>query len=292
MRQTFQDQRLTPDRPLVAIRRLTAGYGGTTVLHDLSLVVQRGELVALIGPNGSGKSTLLRAITGRLPSWGGEIHLWGRPLAQWSVPALARRVAVVAQEEPAPFALPVEQVVAMGRTPHLGRFQREGPADRRKVREAMGRAGVVHLAGRPFNQLSAGERQRVVLARALAQEPQLLLLDEPTSHLDIGHQVEVLDLLARLCREEGVTVVAVLHDLNLASLYAPRLVLLAGGRVVADGPPAQVLAVPILESVYGTRVMLGRHPAVETPAVHLLPLEGGEAGGTVQAPGAAQEGTA
>ena len=153
MRQTFQDQRLTPDRPLVAIRRLTAGYGGTTVLHDLSLVVQRGELVALIGPNGSGKSTLLRAITGRLPSWGGEIHLWGRPLAQWSVPALARRVAVVAQEEPAPFALPVEQVVAMGRTPHLGRFQREGPADRRKVREAMGRAGVVHLAGRPFNQL-------------------------------------------------------------------------------------------------------------------------------------------
>lgn len=267
MRQTV------PAQPLLAIHHLTAGYGATPVLEDLSLEIGRGELVALIGPNGSGKSTLLRTITGRVPQRGGEVRLWGRPLAAWSVQELARRVAVVAQEEPAPFALPVESVVAMGRTPHLGRFQRERSADRHVVQRAMARAGVAHLTGRPFTQLSGGERQRVILARALAQEPELLLLDEPTSHLDIGHQVEVLDLLARLCREEQVTILAVLHDLNLASLYAPRLVLLAGGRVVADGPPAQVLAVPVLEAVYGTPVMLGRHPLLETPTVHLLPLE-------------------
>lgn len=268
MRQT------SPVQPVLTMSRVTAGYGAVTVLEDLSLEVRQAELVAVIGPNGSGKSTLLRAITGRLPLRRGQVCLWGRPLPSWSIRDLARRVAVVAQEEPAPFALPVESVVAMGRTPHLGRFQRESETDRRVARQAMERAGVAHLAGRPFNELSGGERQRVILARALAQEPDLLLLDEPTSHLDIGHQVEVLDLLARLCREEQVTVIAVLHDLNLASLYAPRLVLLAGGRVVADGPPAQVLAEPVLASVYGTPVILGRHPVLPTPSVHLLPLSG------------------
>ncbi|HEY8531453.1 MAG TPA: heme ABC transporter ATP-binding protein [Limnochorda sp.] len=260
------------DQPVLAVRRVSAGYGDAAVLEDLSFEVQQGELVAVIGPNGSGKSTLLRTITGRVPLRRGEICLWGRPLSSWSIRDLAKRVAVVAQEEPAPFALPVESVVAMGRTPHLGRFQRESETDWYLVRHAMEQAGVAHLAGRPFNALSAGERQRVILARALAQEPDLLLLDEPTSHLDIGHQVEVLDLLARLCREEQVTVVAVLHDLNLASLYAPRLVLLAGGRVLADGPPAQVLAEPVLGAVYGTPVILGRHPVLPTPSVHLLPL--------------------
>ncbi|BAS28626.1 ABC transporter [Limnochorda pilosa] len=257
---------------MLSIDDLTGGYGTAPVLRHLSLGLQRGELAALIGPNGSGKSTLLRAITGRVRSSAGTIRLFGRPLAVWPVAELARRVAVVAQEEPVPFTFRVDEVVAMGRSPHLKRFQREREGDREAVRRAMERAGVRVLADRPFSELSGGERQRVILARALAQEPALLLLDEPTSHLDIGHQVEVLDLLAGLCHAGGMTVLAVLHDLNLASLYAPRLILLDRGQVVADGPPSQVLAAPVLERVYGTRVILGRHPAAEAPAVHLLPL--------------------
>lgn len=258
----------------LAVEGLTVGYGAAPVLEGLSLRLESGELAALIGPNGSGKSTLLKAVTGRLRARAGRVLLFGRPLEAWPAADRARRVAVVSQEEPAPFAFRVDEVVAMGRSPHLKRFQREGARDRAAVLAAMEQTGVAGLAGRIFTTLSGGERQRVILARALAQEPRLLLLDEPTSHLDIGHQAEVLGLLRELCRTRGLAILTVLHDLNLASLYAPRLILLAGGRIVADGPPSSVLGAPLLEEVYGTRVILGRHPACEVPSVHLWPGEG------------------
>ncbi|OTA40989.1 MAG: iron ABC transporter ATP-binding protein, partial [Symbiobacterium thermophilum] len=245
---------------MLRIESLTAGYGGEPVLKGLDLAVARGEFLVVVGPNGSGKSTLVRAVTGALTPTGGRILLEGRDLRTLRPREVARVLAVVAQDTSVGFDFTVEEVVALGRTPYLPPLRSETPRDRAAVERAMRLTGTAPLAGRVITALSGGERQRVMVARALAQEPRLLILDEPTAHLDIANQVEVLDLVRRLNRTEGLTVLAILHDLNLAALYADRLVMLKDGRVWAGGPPAEVLTEANILTVYGSRVKVVRHP--------------------------------
>ncbi|MBI2917258.1 MAG: ABC transporter ATP-binding protein [Chloroflexi bacterium] len=255
------------------------------VLEDVSLDVGPGEMVALLGPNGSGKTTLLRVILGLLRPQQGEVFLDSHRVAAVPRRRIAQQVAVVPQQFHMPFAFTVEEVVMLGRTPHLRPLVEEGPADRDAVRAALDLAGLAPLAGRPFNELSGGERQRVIVALALAQEPRVLLLDEPVAHLDIHQQVEVLELVSRLNRERGVTVVAAMHDLNLASLYFRRLLLLRRGRVFADGEPGQVITADNLEQVFGARVEVVPHPTAGVPYVVMMPRNGTPGWGDGLAPG-------
>jgi iron complex transport system ATP-binding protein len=257
---------------LIKIENLSFGYADQSLLYALEASVQRGEMVGLLGPNGSGKTTLLKLLSGILRPQQGRVLLDGRDLAAWGRREVARRIAVVPQELQVPFAFTVEQMVALGRTPFIGPFGTRSNKDRQIVREAMQIAEVEMLAGRVFNELSGGERQRVIVALALAQQPRLLLLDEPTSHLDIKYQIEVLELVRRLNRETGVTVIAAMHDLNLAARYFPRLLLFQRG-IVADGGPAEVLEPHLLRRVYGITVQVG----VMHGAEHLSVVPPGEA---------------
>ncbi|MFQ5945445.1 MAG: heme ABC transporter ATP-binding protein, partial [Anaerolineae bacterium] len=261
--------------PVVAlgVRGVEFSYGHGDVLQGIGVEIRAGERVALIGPNGSGKTTLLRLLSGFLRPDRGEVRLEGRLLSQYSRREVARRLAVVPQTLEVPFAFTVEELVLMGRTPYMSPWGGPGPRDVVVVREALERMGVSPLEDRPYPELSGGERQRVVLALALAQEPQILLLDEPTAHLDINHQVEVLDLVRALNRESGLTVAAAMHDLNLAALYFGRLLLLDGGRIVADGPPQKVLEARRIARAFGARVRIQDHPVRAVPQVILLPQE-------------------
>lgn len=259
----------------LSVDQVTCGYGGADpVLRDFSFDLPRGEFLAVVGPNGCGKSTLVKLISRVLRPAAGRVMLAGRDLAGYKQRELARNLAVVAQETGMEFAFTVEEVVAMGRLPHLPRFRGESARDRQVVQEAMRATGTLHLKDRPATELSGGERQRVMVARALAQEPSLLVLDEPTAHLDIAHQVELLDLTRRLNRERGLTVVAVLHDLNLAAQYAHRLLMMKDGAVFAAGAPAEVVTEEHVAAVYGSRVKVTRHPEEGTPHVILLSGEG------------------
>ena len=227
--------------PILALRGVSAGYGARTVLHDVDLDIAAGEWVAIVGPNGAGKSTLLRLITGLLVPTRGDILVAGRSLARMDREEVARRIAVVPQPSSLPFSASVEAVVALGRLPHEDRLRGLRPADRAAVAGAIERVGLGRLVGRDVRELSLGERQLVLLAVAIAQAAPIVLLDEPTVHLDIRHQFDVMDLLADLNRRDGRTVVTVLHDLHLAARRIPRIVVVADGRVVADGPPDEAL---------------------------------------------------
>jgi iron complex transport system ATP-binding protein len=237
--------------PILALRGVSAGYGSRTVLHDVDLEIAAGEWVAIVGPNGAGKSTLLRLITGLLAPTRGEIVVEGRSLARMDREEVARRIAVVPQPSSLPFSASVEAVVALGRLPHEDRLRGLRPADRAAVAGAIERVGLGRLVGRDVRELSLGERQLVLLAVAIAQAAPIVLLDEPTVHLDIRHQFDVMDLLADLNRRDGRTVVTVLHDLHLAARRIPRIVVVAGGRVVADGPPAEALDGERIRDVFG-----------------------------------------
>lgn len=245
--------RPTGDAPPLVLDRVEAGYGSRRVLRDVSLELMAGGLVALVGPNGAGKSTLVAVASGVHGMARGEVRLDGVPLERWSRLAVARRLAVVAQGEDLPAGYRAEEVVALGRTPHAGFLRALGEDDRCAIEAAMREADVWRLRDRPVDTLSGGERQRVVLARAYAQAPQVLLLDEPTSHLDLRHQVDALRS-ARAAADRGVAVLVVLHDLNLAARAADRIVLLNAGRVVADGTPTQVFDEARLRDVYGADV--------------------------------------
>jgi iron complex transport system ATP-binding protein len=254
----------------LCVDHLTCGYGSRPVLKEFSASVARGEFVAVVGPNGCGKSTLIKAISRVLRPTGGRVLLDGRDLADLRPRDVARQLAVVAQESTFEFDFTVEEVVLMGRLPHLSRFRGETEQDRRIAREAMAATDTLDLASRLVTRLSGGERQRVMVARALAQEPSLLILDEPTAHLDIAHQVDLLDLTRRLNRERGLTVLAVLHDLNLAAQYAGRLLMVKDGRPFADGTPAAVVTEANVASVYGSRVRVVPHPVEGSPHLFLL----------------------
>jgi len=224
------------------------------VLRGLDLTVEAGELVALLGRNGSGKTTLLRALAGTLPFDAGRIALFGRDLAEWSRVALARRVAVLPQSLALPDGFRVAELVEMGRAPHATRWFGSSAEDAAAVERALADADALDLAERHADELSGGERQRVLVAMALAQEPDLLLLDEPTLHLDIAHQAALLASVARLQARRGLTVIAVLHDLNLAAAYAPRVAVLGAGRIAADGAPASVLQPALVRELFGAAV--------------------------------------
>ena len=256
------------------IEDVAAGYGGPLVLDGVTLAVSPGEFVGVIGPNGSGKSTLVRVVSRVLPAARGRVLLAGRDVAHLGHRAMAREMAVVPQASAgggAMYDFSVEDVVRMGRTAHLGRFQFAGDADRAAVGRAMEATEVTALRERSLAALSGGERQRVMIARALAQEPHLLFLDEPDAHLDINHKVEVFDLLAELNRRAGLTVLCISHDLNLAAQYVGRLVLLAGGRVVADDRPEAILTEAVIRAVYGVETVVRPHPVTGRPQVSLVP---------------------
>ncbi|MCQ8897916.1 MAG: ABC transporter ATP-binding protein [Hadesarchaea archaeon] len=227
-------------------------YGSLLALRGVTLGAEEGEVVSLVGPNGSGKTTLLRCLDGILRPQRGSILLDGRELARIDPRELSRRVGYLPQGSPSSFPLTVFDTVLLGRRPHLG--WRVGERDLRVVSGLLEEMGMEGLALRYFGELSGGERQKVLLARLLAQEPEVLLLDEPTAHLDLRHQLEILGLLRRKAGERGITVVMALHDLNLASGFSDRVVLLHRGRVLASGRPGSVLTPSRLERVYGVRV--------------------------------------
>jgi iron complex transport system ATP-binding protein len=249
---------------------VTARYGAITALSGVSLAVTRGEMLAVVGPNGSGKSTLLRVLSGILAPAAGRVRLAGRELRTHPRREIARRLAVVPQQTALEFPFSVLEVVLMGRAPHLGGFGFPGERDLAIARDAMARTGVAGFARRALQELSIGERQRVIVARALAQEPEVLLLDEPTAFLDIRHQAEIYDLMAELNCERELTVVSVLHDLNLAAMYFGRVAMLARGTMHSVGPPAAVLTYRAIKEVYETEVYVA--PNDVTGTVNVLPL--------------------
>jgi iron complex transport system ATP-binding protein len=238
---------------VIELHDVTVELGGRPVVDRVEGVVADGEWLALIGPNGAGKTTLLRAIA-RLVPFAGEILLAGRPVVELPRAELARLVAVVPQEPSTPPWMTVAEYALLGRTPHLGPLAREGAQDREAAARALARLDLLPFADRRLGTLSGGEKQRVVVARALAQEARIVLLDEPTAALDIGHQQQALELLDGLREESGLTLVAAMHDLTLAAQYADRMLLLDGGRVVADGRPVDVLTEPAIAQHYGAAI--------------------------------------
>ncbi len=245
-------------------------YGATKVLNGLTFSIERGSFTGIIGPNGSGKSTLLRCISRVLKPARGAVLLDEQNLYSLGSRDVARRMAVVPQETAVNFSFTVEEVVMMGRSPHLNRFQREGEKDIEITVRAMEMTNTGHLADRLITAISGGERQRVIIAKALAQEPEIILLDEPTSHLDINHQVEILSLLQRLNKEKRLTIVSVFHDLNLAAQYCDGLILMQKGRVFTMGKPEDVLTAGNIKDVYGANVLIRKHPVTGRPAVLLM----------------------
>ncbi|QES51413.1 histidinol phosphatase [Streptomyces venezuelae] len=254
---------------------------GRTLVHEASLNVAPGEVVGLVGPNGAGKSTLLRTFYRALRPTAGRVLLDGEDV--WRMPGkrLARRLAAVLQETSGDFELTVYDVVAMGRTPHKRAFAGDDAEDRDIIMRSLAELRVDALAQAPFDHLSGGEKQRVLIARALAQCTGTMVLDEPTNHLDLRHQLDAL----RLVRGLGVTAVVALHDLNLAAAFSDRICVMAGGRVVATGKPAEVLTAPLLSEVYEVEAEVIEHPRTGVPFVSVLPgreravgaaLEGGE----------------
>lgn len=257
--------------PVLSCEQVSFAYGAVEVLSAISCEVSAGEIVGMIGPNGSGKSTLVRLLSGvRIPR-AGRVTYNGRDLQTYSRDELAQAIAVVPQETAIELPFSVLEVVLMGRSPYLGKLGFESAHDLAVARRAMAQTGVAALATREVHALSGGERQRVILARALAQEPRVLLLDEPTAFLDIKHQVAVYDLMKQLSREQGLAVVAILHDLNLAALYCDRLVLLKAGRVFCQGAPEQVLTYTNIKAVYETEVYIDLNDL--TGKVQILPLD-------------------
>jgi iron complex transport system ATP-binding protein len=240
-------------------RRLQAGYEQRIVLDGLDIVVDAGEVVALVGPNGSGKSTLLRALGRLLRPRDGSVLLDGKAIGEWTTREVAQRLALLPQGPTLANDLSVEELVWLGRSPHQSLLGLPARADREAVAWAISETGVEALRGRAVSSLSGGERQRVWLAMALAQQPRVLLLDEPTTFLDLSHQLEVLDLIRYLNLEHGITVLMVLHDLNQAARYAGRVLVLHEGAVYRDGPPAAVLTPETLREVFGVegRVLPG-----------------------------------
>jgi len=255
---------------VLSVQDLVSRYGEQTILRDVSFKVEVGEFFVIIGPNGAGKSSLLKIIAGLTPYHGGTVQVVGKPLSDYSARKLAQMIAIVSQQPLMDFPFTVEQTVLMGRTPHLGLFSLEKEEDYRIARRAMKFTEVEHLADRRLHQLSGGEQQRVMIARAICQQPQLILLDEPTAALDPAHQLRIMDLLERLRVNQKITVVMVSHDLNLAGMYAERLLLLKKGRIARMGRPAEVLREDVLTACYGCTLHVDISPLSDSPRITLI----------------------
>ena len=257
--------------PAIHTRELSFAYKDRAVLHAVSLSVESGDMVGITGPNGSGKTTLLKILSAVLRGRG-EVKLNGRNIHAYGRRELSRLFAVVQQEARVNFPYTAAEIVLMGRASYHSPFVLEGKEDLEVARASMELTDSLPLADRYLHELSGGEKQRVMIARALAQEPEILLLDEPSAFLDLKHQVQVFELLRRLNRERGLTVVAALHDLNLASLFFPRLIMLRDGRIYRDGSPNEVLTEKTIEEVYGIRVRVEHDPATEKPQLFISPV--------------------
>ncbi|WP_405782152.1 ABC transporter ATP-binding protein [Streptomyces sp. NBC_01378] len=246
---------------------LTLAYEDRTVVHDLDLAVPDGRVTVIVGPNACGKSTTLRALGRLLKPRSGSVLLDGEALTRLPTKKIAQQIGLLPQTPVAPEAITVADLVARGRQPHQHWWQQWSDADERAVTEAMERTDVAALADRSVDELSGGQRQRVWIAMALAQETELLLLDEPTTYLDIAHQVEVLDLVRQLNHDKGRTVVLVLHDLNQAARYADHLVAMKSGRIVAEGPPAEVVTADLVREVFGLDCVVVPDPVTGSPLI-------------------------
>ena len=245
-------------------------YGGQDdAIRDISLHVDRGEFVGLIGPNGSGKSTVLKNIYRGLTPDHGKIYLDGENLQKMSFRKSAQKLAVVGQENDVPFDFLVEEIVAMGRTPHKKLFDPDNAHDKQIVRHALEHLGMEGMAKRNYLHLSGGEKQRVIIARAVAQESDFLILDEPTNHLDVSYQMQIFDFIKRL----KVTVLSAIHDLNMAALYCDRIYVLKNGRIVLQGTPEEVLTAENIYAVYGVRSSVEKHPITGKLSITFLPAD-------------------
>jgi iron complex transport system ATP-binding protein len=261
----------TAAEPALLLERVTAGYRSAPVVRDVSLRVRPGEVVALVGPNGSGKTTLVRIASRALPPNSGRVSVMGRDPYAVGAREAARLVAVVPQDVTPAFSFTALELVLMGRTPYLSPWGGGGPRDWSRVREAMSATRVQHLADRPVEELSGGERRRVVLAQALAQDAPVLLLDEPTTHLDVRHVFDLLGIVRGLAAREGVAVLAILHDLNLAATTCDRIVVLDRGEVVANGTPESVVTSALLREVYGVEADVVTDDLTGRPSVRVGP---------------------
>lgn len=256
---------------MLEMEGVTAGYGGRPAVRDVDLRVGAGELVGLIGPNGSGKTTLVRVASRALRPRAGRVRVAGRDPFRLPAREAARLVAVVPQEVAPTFSFTALEIVLMGRAPYGSRWGGDGAEGYRRAREAMEAAHVHHLADRRLEELSGGEKQRVILAQALAQDAPVLLLDEPTAHLDVRHVLGILDTVARLARERRRAVLAIFHDLNLCAAYCDRVIALGDGRVAAEGPPERVVTPGLLRTLYGVAAEVRPHAATGRPTVLLAP---------------------
>ena len=253
------------------LQNICLSYASEVVVDEISLTVGDGEFFMIIGPNGAGKSSLLKAIAGTEQIKSGQIHILGKPKSAYSIRDLAKVVALVTQQAPVDFPFSVSETVLMGRSPHLGMLGIESGHDYALAAEAMSFVGVEQFAGRRLNQLSGGERQRVMIARALCQEPKIILLDEPTASLDPAHQLKIMDLMERLRQEKNTTVIMVSHDLNLAALYADRLLLMKSGQQVVIGTPAEVFVPGYMVKSYECDLAIDENPVGGVPRTMLVP---------------------
>jgi iron complex transport system ATP-binding protein len=259
-------------KPLaIRVQKLDYAFNQYAVLKDVAFEVKTGQFFIIIGPNGSGKTTLLKMLVGLLPLKTGQIEVFSQPINRYTAKTLSRQMAYVPQKVPVEFPFTVTQVVLMGRAPYLGLLGFEADSDLELARNAMTITGVGHLANRRLDQLSGGEQQRVFIARAICQQPKILLLDEPTAALDLSYQVRLMDLLECLKKEQGITIIMVSHNLNMAAMYADHLLLLAKGRVARMGPPDRVIEFELLEQIYNCALLVDESPLGQYPRVHLVP---------------------
>ena len=255
----------------IDVQNLSHAYGDLPVLNNITFAVSKGDFFIIIGPNGSGKTTLMKVISGILRPQNGQLEIMGRSIDNYTRKNLAQTIAFVPQTIPGDFPFTVTEIVLMGRSPYLGMLGLEQEIDLEIAQQAINFTGIEHLAHRKLDQLSGGEQQRVFIARAICQQPQVILLDEPTSSLDLAHQVRLMDLMERLKTDKGVTVVMVSHDVNLAAMYGNRLLLLNQGQIMRLGPPEEVLTFQTLEETYGCTLLVDESPLGKIPRVTLVP---------------------
>lgn len=257
------------------LNNISFGYNGKSIIKNISLNIKQGEALSVVGPNGAGKSTILKLLARIFNPWSGEILLTGKNLKDYKQSEIARIVAKVSQEMPEDFPFTVEETISMGRAPYMKRFTAENKLDHKIIENSMELTNIQKFRNRYPFELSGGERQKVMIAKALCQEPNILLLDEPTNHLDINCQLEINDLLSRLHKENKITTVYVTHDLNTASMYSQRIIMMKDGEVFADGTVDDVLTVENIAQVYGVDVLIDSHPLSQKPRITLKALTNG-----------------
>jgi iron complex transport system ATP-binding protein len=258
-------------KPSINVNNLSHSFGEHLVLKNISFQVSQGDFIIIIGPNGSGKTTLMKVISGILKPQKGDLKILNRPIDQYHRKVLAQTIAFVPQMTFVDFPFTVTEIVLMGRSPYLGMLGLEQENDLEIANQAIAFTGLENLAHRKLEQLSGGEQQRVFIARAICQEPDIILLDEPTASLDLAYQVRIMDLMEKLKTEKAITIVMVSHDVNLAAMYADHLILLHNGQVIRQGPPHEVLTYKTLEKAYGCTLLVDESPLGKFPRVTLVP---------------------